>query len=429
MKKPRIVLAAILLLCGTPALAQTTLPASSADWIVEGDQPTGTFGLHVAAAGDVDGDGYDDVLIGDASHDGALLLDSGRISFYRGSAGGLSPAPAWTLEGSVSGVRLSRAFPAGDVNGDGHDDVVVDAAAGLSLYLGSTAGPMASTWAHPDFLNGRGDVNADGFTDIAVYSSHSILIFHGSAAGLDPAPSAILPLPPAEQPVFLDGDVVEDLDGDGHDDLAFTWRYCARNCDYLISELRVHLGSDEGIESQPKRTLVFKVKFENLSPFVASAGDVDGDGFGDLALTLRPDLAAGGGPDEVYWLRGNRAGLSTRSTLVVSTVAGSLEPGSVTGAGDLDGDGFADILVPDTDLNVPPYRSLLIYTGGPEGFSGAPTLTVEPEQARFEPTIPASRAGDVNGDGLGDLIMGSPEFTSGGQPVGRVYVFHGRPAF
>lgn len=62
----------VLLCVCEPALAQSTIPASSADWILDGDQATGTFGTQVEPAGDIDGDGYDDGLIGDSEFDGAL---------------------------------------------------------------------------------------------------------------------------------------------------------------------------------------------------------------------------------------------------------------------------------------------------------------------------------------------------------------------
>src|SRR5262245_39763311 len=109
---------AIASIVAAPALAQTTVPTSSADWFVQGDQPTGTFGGQVVSAGDIDGDGYGDVMVGDAAYDGAFT-DSGRITFYRGSAGGPGTTPAWTLEGGSAGAGLSLAFPAGDVDGDG----------------------------------------------------------------------------------------------------------------------------------------------------------------------------------------------------------------------------------------------------------------------------------------------------------------------
>ena len=101
MSSNRVALLGVLLCVCEPALAQSTIPASSADWILDADQATGTFGTQVGPAGDVDGDGYGDVLIGDSGFDGAFA-DGGRISLHRGSAAGLSRVPFWTLEGSAA---------------------------------------------------------------------------------------------------------------------------------------------------------------------------------------------------------------------------------------------------------------------------------------------------------------------------------------
>ena len=93
MRMDGILFAAILLAGTATSVAQITLPPASADWIVLGTQPTGTFGSRVASTGDVDGDGYDDVAIGDPGYDGAFI-DSGRITIHRGSSSGLAAAPA-----------------------------------------------------------------------------------------------------------------------------------------------------------------------------------------------------------------------------------------------------------------------------------------------------------------------------------------------
>src|SRR5687767_15442339 len=75
-----------------PGLAVT--PA----WITEGDQAAAHFGSSVCSAGDVNGDGYDDVLVGAPDHDNGLS-DEGSASLYFGSPGGLSHFPAWAKDG------------------------------------------------------------------------------------------------------------------------------------------------------------------------------------------------------------------------------------------------------------------------------------------------------------------------------------------
>ena len=83
--------------------------------------------VSVATAGDVNGDGFDDVVIGAQLHDGTLD-NQGRAYVYHGSASGLSDTPAWTAEGEAAGDLFGTTVStAGDVDGDGYDDVLVSA--------------------------------------------------------------------------------------------------------------------------------------------------------------------------------------------------------------------------------------------------------------------------------------------------------------
>jgi hypothetical protein len=150
-----------------------------------------SFGVSVASAGDVDGDGYDDVIVGsyrdDDRGDGA-----GAAYVYLGTASGVDPASESKLialdghEGANFGVSVGGG---GDVDGDGYDDVVVGAykddgqgssAGAAYVYFGSAAGIdplsmrklMASTGSSSDYF-GRsvtvaGDVDGDGYDDLAV---------------------------------------------------------------------------------------------------------------------------------------------------------------------------------------------------------------------------------------------------------------------
>ena len=152
-----------LIAAAAPATAQVTIPASSADWIREVDQADANFGSHVASAGDVDGDGFDDVLVGASGFDGAFI-DSGRVFLYAGGASGLSTTPSWSFDGDRPGAFLSRAL--GDVNGDGFHDVDGDGFDDLLVPerpVSETAAPMGH-----------------------------VLIFGGSASGLGALPTGIL---------------------------------------------------------------------------------------------------------------------------------------------------------------------------------------------------------------------------------------------
>src|SRR5262245_31896596 len=123
------------------------------DWSLGSAQPASFLAWSVASAGDVNGDGCSDVIIGDPRFDGAAT-DEGRALVYLGSPAGLSPMPAWTFFGGVAGALLGASVAcAGDVDNDGFDDIIVgapDLKIGLSfegvayIFKGGASGPSAA---------------------------------------------------------------------------------------------------------------------------------------------------------------------------------------------------------------------------------------------------------------------------------------------
>src|SRR5688572_13998891 len=124
------------------ARAQTIVPA----WSFAGSQPGAHLGHSVGSAGDVNGDGYDDVLVGAPG----IGNGEGTAYLFLGSSAGLAFSPAWQQEGGQLHAHFGFSVAsAGDVNGDGYGDVLVGAPGGdgdlehqgaVFLYLGSSAG-------------------------------------------------------------------------------------------------------------------------------------------------------------------------------------------------------------------------------------------------------------------------------------------------
>ena len=116
-----------MLTCSEPSVAGTMLTDSIPDWYYDGDLSGDEVGYSLGTAGDVNGDGYDDVIVG-AAQDGVSVDKEGVAYVFHGSPGGLSTLPDWTVGSGVKGARFGAAVgTAGDVNGDDYDDVIVGA--------------------------------------------------------------------------------------------------------------------------------------------------------------------------------------------------------------------------------------------------------------------------------------------------------------
>src|SRR5439155_548921 len=101
--------------------------AASAAWTTESNQASAFYGYSVATAGDVNGDGYSDVIVGAPQYDNGQS-DEGRAFVYLGSASGLATSAAWTFDCKQPSASFGYSVgTAGDVNGDGFSDVIVGA--------------------------------------------------------------------------------------------------------------------------------------------------------------------------------------------------------------------------------------------------------------------------------------------------------------
>jgi hypothetical protein len=427
-------------------------------WTVEGDQDFANLGRSVASAGDVNGDGFSDVIVGAVLHDNGQA-NEGRALVYLGSAAGLSTASTWTVESDQANGWLGESVAtAGDVNGDGFSDVIVgaygygngEAQEGRAfVYLGSAAGLSTSAaWTAESNQSGgffgrsvatAGDVNGDGYSDVIVgamrYDNGELnegraYVYFGSAAGL--ATSAAWTVESNQVEAEFGSAVASagDVNGDGYDDVV-VGAYSYSNGQSNEGRAYLYLGSAAG----PSTTAAWTAEGNQASAFfgfsVATAGDVDGDGYSDVivgAFEYDNDQASEG---RAFVYFGSAAGLSTSADWTAESNAVNAQFGnSVATAGDINGDGYSDVLIGASQYSgdqLDEGRTYL-YLGSSTGLTINTAWTSDGDESNAEHGFSVATAGDVNGDGFSDVIIGAYRFDGANDEEGRAAVYVGSAA-
>ncbi|MBN1677759.1 MAG: FG-GAP repeat protein [Candidatus Thermoplasmatota archaeon] len=423
-------------------------------WIAEGNQTGANFGNSVASAGDVNGDGYDDVIVGAHNYNGGNSSE-GRAFLYLGSSSGLSTLPSWTAESDQSYARFGFSVSsAGDVNNDGFADVIVSAYAydggefdegRVFLYLGSFSGLSASpVWTvesdqaysySGNSVASAGDVNGDGYDDVLVaFSSYDndqmdeglVHLYLGSASGPSAAPSWTSE---GNQSFAYYGRSVAsagDVNNDGYDDVIIGAYYYDNGEDNEGSAF-LYLGSSSGLSSSPSWIGESNQKDAWFGGHVASAGDINNDGFDDVLVGAvgydNPETYEG----RAYLYLGSASGLSASPAWTGESDNANAYYGVVSSAGDINNDGYSDVIVGSylyTNDTTEEGR-VFLYLGSASGLSTSYSWTAEGDEWRCMFGSTVSSAGDVNGDGADEIIIGSYDFENGEPHEGCAYVYSG----
>lgn len=377
---------------------------------------------------DVDGDGFADILVGAPG----IFPATGEVYVYRGGPAGPASKPTLVVPNPGFGTGFGSALAsAGDVDGDGFADVVIAGvgeknAGAVWLYRGGEAGLSTTPTlalhgeaigdAFGISVSSVGDVNGDGYADVVVGQLEAIkgpgraFVFHGGPSGLADTPSATL-VGPVKDSAF--GGAVAgagDVNGDGFGDL-IVGAYLGTTG---AGEATVFLGGPHDLEPAP--TWIGGTLDDKFGVSVACAGDIDGDGLSDVVVGAFQTQV---GPGLAYVFRGSATSLGTTpSTTLTGTKPGDAFGLAVDGAGDVDGDGYSDLLVGAGALGNT--GAAYVYRGSPAGLIATPATTLIGNSNIFGDSL--AGAGDLDGDGFDDVLIGN-EHEAG--YTGAVYGYRG----
>jgi MYXO-CTERM domain-containing protein len=398
-------------------LDPTTLTAG---WTANGSASS-YFGWSVGGAGDLNGDGYDEIVVGAPFYSAS----TGRAFVYLGSATGPATTASYTFTGAYTYCYFGRSVDgAGDVNGDGYDDLVIGSEGWnysygrVYVWYGSSTGLAATAdriieGTSSNYLGyavaGAGDVNHDGYDDVIAgawgYATHTgaAYVYHGSATGLSSTASTTM-IGPATYAAFgRDVNGAGDVNGDGYDDILVG----AFNHNAAAGYVEVHHGSPTGISSTAARALDGATTGDEFGFVVSGAGDVNNDGYDDIVISA-PSYSSSTGRVAIY--HGSASGIGATATTEIPGLTGSHFGYSVSGAGDIDDDGYDDIVV-----GAPYYSSnaglVRTYYGSSSGISTTYTGTgTGPSSSLFGFAV--AGAGDTTGDGRSDVLAGGYYYSS-----------------
>jgi hypothetical protein len=413
-------------------------------------------------------------------------LPANRVVFWRlrgrvGAVTGARTSPTWQFRTGVLSPAVDTAHGVeADFNGDGFSDVAVgdvnaNSGAGVvSVYYGSATG-LSATAARVlmggsagekfgESVASVGDVNGDGFADFAVAvpgrdvmgrrQAGVIQLFWGSEMGIGDRPSQTIVAPDPGNSFGARVVGLGDVTADGYADMAVG--FVAGVVPVLTRQVLVFSGSPTGFAA-PIQSFEGRVTPGEFDVGIAAGGDMNGDGRAELVLcglidssvrifrgtatgfadsasvtipnTSRTAIGAGdvngdgyadvlvaaNGTANLYW--GSASGPTAVLQQTVGNSSVMMLGDSAAMGGDFDGDGFSDALLP-IEAMTPPHQRVALYRGSVSGLRSMPTATLTPATI---PNVMRMR-GDFNGDGLTDVLLSAPP--SGG-PVSGASIWYG----
>jgi hypothetical protein len=398
----------VLLYCGGSSMDNV------ADFIFLGEGRDNTFGSAVTKAGDVNNDGYEDILVGAKSYNN----NTGRAYIYFGGLD-MDNTPDVVMTGS-EGVNTyfgTSVAGIGDVNNDGYDDVMI----GGNGYV-SNKGRAYIFFGGPDMDNtpdvvmtgedvgnqfgysvsGAGDVNKDGFDDVIVgafgYNTRGrAYIYHGGTS-MDNTPDLIMNTAISNNNFGMNVSGAGDVNKDGFADVIIG----------SLNGTELYYGGSS-MDNISDVTIV-EGKASEFGNALSAAGDVNKDGFDDIAVG---DYSYNTSWGRVYIFYGGNAMDNIADVTMTGTSLDNYMGESISGAGDINNDGFDDIVVTERADFGRKERVHFFYGGAP--MDNIIDITINEEERIIDSGNAIAIVGDVNKDGYDEVLLGDFEVPHNGK--------------
>ena len=414
----------------------------------------GNYSYSVSPAGDVNGDGYADILMSVFTSEYGVSKE-GKVFLNYGSGNGVIAEPSWTgictQEAASFGETVASA---GDINGDGYADIIIGASrysngeeneGAVFVYYGSPDGLKKEySWiaegqqANAFFgisVSSAGDVNKDGFADIVIGSHYydngetnegRVFVYLGSAKGLSKEPAWTLESNQVGANFGKSVACAGDINKDGYSDILIG----APNYDNgQNNEGRafLYLGTNMGLTQSPAWTGESNQADANFGNSVATAGDINGDGFADIIIGANRYDEGQSNVGKIYVYMGASNGLSNYPDWSYS---GNIMDGNmgiaVASAGDINGDGFSEIIIGSMGQNGPnPKGIAYVFSGSVRGVTNDMLQIAIQKNPQVMVGHSVSTAGDINGDGYADVIAGVIWDSSNQGSMGKAMLIQG----
>ncbi len=415
------------------------------------------LGSSIAAAGDLDRNGVDDVLVG-AQNAPEKGLGVGGVFVLSGSDGGLHMSNYTFLAGvNVDSAFGSSVAAVGDVNGDRFSDVLIGAPLGKPQF--THQGQCFFVWGQADprkislgpAINGRdrlgrfgnsvcglGDMDHDGFCDFVIgarTASHrfraegAVMFFRGGPQMLTNGPT--WQVTGGAQTAHFGTAVANagDVNGDGFNDLLVgAPEYSISNRTY--GRVLLYFGSIAGPSTNASWIANGPYESCRFGIAVSGIGDLNQDGYADFAVGAPggTNLTDFGGMAFVY-LGGSNGPAAGPSWAIRATNLFSLCGRSVAGVGDVNGDGWPDVLIGSPLANGKEVDEgcVALYLSSASGLEAEPSWVIYGGQRNARYGWEIAGVGDVNHDGFSDFAVATPYYDVLEQNVGRVDIYYGSP--